>query len=111
METKSGSIVRDVVNKPEENSFGRYPLRFYEAIYQENLSEEEPRFDEDGIEPDEEECSLVQTLLNGTTIQENEHMKEANGNDHVYVNVSAGLFFFFYIRTRLLRWCSGGYCW
>ncbi|KAM0041623.1 hypothetical protein Hdeb2414_s0011g00368421 [Helianthus debilis subsp. tardiflorus] len=71
MGTESLHIVRDDVNE-EENPFGRYPPRFYEPIYQENLSEEEPRFDEDGIEPGEEECLWVLKALSSLTIQEDE---------------------------------------
>ncbi|MFS7899069.1 hypothetical protein Hanom_Chr00s043052g01775411 [Helianthus anomalus] len=46
------------------------------------------------MEPDEEECLFIQTTLSGTTIQENEPMKEAGGNDHEYADVSSGLFDF-----------------
>ncbi|KAJ0477400.1 hypothetical protein HanRHA438_Chr13g0605811 [Helianthus annuus] len=90
METESGPIVRDDVNEEEENPFGRYPPRFYEPIYQENLSEEEPRFDEDRIEFDEEECSLVQMILSGITSRDDKAVKKIN--DHEYVKVSAAIF-------------------
>ncbi|MFS8022334.1 hypothetical protein Hanom_Chr16g01438261 [Helianthus anomalus] len=68
MGTESQPIIRDDVNEEEENPFGHYPPQFYEPIYQENLSEEEPRFDEDGIEPGEEECLWVLKAISSLTI-------------------------------------------
>ncbi|MFS7934956.1 hypothetical protein Hanom_Chr05g00397751 [Helianthus anomalus] len=76
METKSRLIAWDHVNKEEENPFSRYPPRFYELNYHECLSEDEPRFDEDGSEPEEEECSFVWEVLNGIPIIDEEPMQE-----------------------------------
>ncbi|KAJ0728150.1 hypothetical protein HanLR1_Chr07g0238321 [Helianthus annuus] len=79
-ETKSSTIVWDEGGDGEEHPFGHNPPRFYEPIYQESLSEEEPRFDEDGIKPNEEEYVFVQNVLNGTTVQEDEQV-EAHGEE------------------------------
>ncbi|KAJ0439656.1 hypothetical protein HanHA300_Chr16g0627731 [Helianthus annuus] len=76
--TELSTIVWDEGGDGEEHSFGHYPPRFYEPIYHMNLSEEEPRFDEDGIEPDEEECTFMQKVLNGTTIQGNKPMNDTD---------------------------------
>ncbi|KAJ0546934.1 hypothetical protein HanIR_Chr08g0366431 [Helianthus annuus] len=89
METESRSIVRDDVNEEEENPFGRYPPRVYEPIYQESLWEDKPRFDEDGIEPDEEECSFVLEVHSGITILKEKSIKETNGNGNEYAEVSS----------------------
>ncbi|KAM0064772.1 hypothetical protein Hdeb2414_s0003g00106971 [Helianthus debilis subsp. tardiflorus] len=67
-ETESGRVVRNDVNEEEEHPFGRSHTRFHEPIYQECLSEDKPRFDEDGIIPDEEEYMFVHQVLNGVTI-------------------------------------------
>ncbi|KAF5816430.1 hypothetical protein HanXRQr2_Chr03g0134231 [Helianthus annuus] len=63
METESSTVVWDEGGDGEEHPFGRYPPRFYEPIYQEFLSEDKPVFDDDGIEPDEKECSFVREVL------------------------------------------------
>ncbi|KAJ0508896.1 hypothetical protein HanIR_Chr11g0522511 [Helianthus annuus] len=102
METESGPIVRDDVNEEEENPFGRYPPRFYEPVYQENLSEEEPRFDEDRIEFDEEECSLVQTILSGITSRDDEAVKKINDHDYVKVSAAKVLMILLLVKTLLL---------
>ncbi|KAJ0589423.1 hypothetical protein HanIR_Chr04g0186061 [Helianthus annuus] len=88
MGTESLHIIRDDVNE-EENPFGRYPPRFYEPIYQENLSEEEPRFDEDGIEPGEEECLWVLKALSSLTIQEDEPISIEYLNENAVAKGSA----------------------
>ncbi|MFS7953110.1 hypothetical protein Hanom_Chr07g00614771 [Helianthus anomalus] len=82
-EAESSTVVWDKGGDGEEYPFGRNPPRFYEPIYHESLSEEEPRFDEDEIKPNEEECVFVQKVLNGTTIQEDKqvevHEEEEDG--------------------------------
>ncbi|KAJ0580859.1 hypothetical protein HanHA300_Chr04g0134181 [Helianthus annuus] len=93
-ETESGTIVWDDVNEEGMHPFCYPHPWFYEPIYQEILSEEKPRFDEDAIEPDEEGCSLVQTLLDGTTNRDDELVKESNG--HEYPDGSSGIFDFLY---------------
>ncbi|KAM0062008.1 hypothetical protein Hdeb2414_s0004g00143001 [Helianthus debilis subsp. tardiflorus] len=86
-ETESSTVVWDEGDDGEEHPFEHHPPRFLEPIYEDEFGQEcflvdEPRFDEDVIEPDEEECLFIQMTLSGTTIQENEHTKEAGGKDH-----------------------------
>ncbi|KAJ0711542.1 hypothetical protein HanOQP8_Chr09g0325031 [Helianthus annuus] len=78
-ETESGRVVRNDVNEEEEHPFGHSHTRFHEPIYQECLSKDEPRFDEDGIIPDEEECMFVHQVLNGVTIHVNKQVKDEDG--------------------------------
>ncbi|MFS7918434.1 hypothetical protein Hanom_Chr03g00201011 [Helianthus anomalus] len=62
-ETESSTVVWDEGGDGEEHPFGRHPPRFYEPIYLEFLLEDKPVFDDDGIEPDEKECSFVREVL------------------------------------------------
>ncbi|KAJ0855839.1 hypothetical protein HanRHA438_Chr14g0677711 [Helianthus annuus] len=75
-ETESGTIVRDDVNEEEEHPFCHSHPRFPEPFGQDCFSEERPRFDKDGIEPDEEECLFVRRALSGVTIQEGEPIED-----------------------------------
>ncbi|KAI7724500.1 hypothetical protein M8C21_028981, partial [Ambrosia artemisiifolia] len=99
-ETESRHIVRDDVTEEEEYPFNRHPPRFYEPINHDCLSEDKPRFDEDGIEPDPKECLFVQKFLNRTTtrttIHENELKNETDDYDQEYEEVSSGMFDFYY---------------
>ncbi|XP_076886941.1 uncharacterized protein LOC143536957 [Bidens hawaiensis] len=63
-ETESSTVVWDEGDDGEEHPFSRHPPRFSEPIYSEGVSEDEPRFDEDGTTPDEEECLFVHKVLN-----------------------------------------------
>ncbi|KAJ0501688.1 hypothetical protein HanRHA438_Chr11g0505211 [Helianthus annuus] len=66
-ETESGTVIRDDVNEEEEYPFGHPHPRFYEPIYQESLTDDEP--DSSNIvwdESDDEEESAdeeVKTLV------------------------------------------------
>ncbi|KAJ0710992.1 hypothetical protein HanOQP8_Chr09g0318841 [Helianthus annuus] len=68
-ETESGTIVWDDENEEEEHPFCHPHPRILKPLGQDCLSEEEPIFDEDGIEPDEKECLLVREVLSGISAQ------------------------------------------
>ncbi|MFS7920275.1 hypothetical protein Hanom_Chr03g00222601 [Helianthus anomalus] len=68
-ETESGTIFWDDENEEEEHPFYHPHPRILEPPGQDYLSEEEPIFNEDRIEPDEKECSLVREVLSGISVQ------------------------------------------
>ncbi|KAJ0705424.1 hypothetical protein HanPI659440_Chr14g0573311 [Helianthus annuus] len=88
-ETESETIVRDDVNEEEEYPFDHPHPRFNEPIYQESFSEDEPRFDVDGIEPDEEEYLWARQAVNGVPNREEE---EKEKKVHKSSKVSPGMF-------------------
>ncbi|KAJ0430379.1 hypothetical protein HanHA300_Chr17g0668381 [Helianthus annuus] len=88
-ETESSTVVWDEGGDGEEHPFGRHPPWFYEPIYQESLWEDKPRFDQDGIEPDEEEYSFLLEVLSGITVLKEKPIKETKGNGNEYAEVSS----------------------
>lgn len=90
-ETESSTIVRDEGDGGKQQPFGYHPSQFYEPICEDQLgpvclSEVKPMYDEDGIDCDEKEYSLVQTFLSGITSREDEPMKETDDNEYAEVS-------------------------
>ncbi|KAJ0534065.1 hypothetical protein HanIR_Chr09g0415581 [Helianthus annuus] len=85
-ETESSTIVWDEGGDGEQQPFSRHSHRFLEPIYPESEPEDEPKFDEDGMLPDEGEYYWLQQAVNGANREE----EEEENKDHKSLMVSSG---------------------
>ncbi|KAJ0801593.1 hypothetical protein HanPI659440_Chr03g0118981 [Helianthus annuus] len=85
-ETESNTVVWDKGGDREQQSCSRHPHRFFEPIYPEGLSEDEPMFDEDEIEVDEEEYWWAQQAINGFANREDEEEEVINQHENSSVS-------------------------
>ncbi|KAJ0920059.1 hypothetical protein HanRHA438_Chr05g0236681 [Helianthus annuus] len=85
-ETESSTIVWDEGGDREQQPFSRHPYRFLEPIYPESEPEDEPKFDEDGMLPDEGEYYWSQQAVNGANREE----EEEENKDYKSLMVSSG---------------------
>ncbi|KAM0020464.1 hypothetical protein Hdeb2414_s0025g00667421 [Helianthus debilis subsp. tardiflorus] len=86
-ETELSTIVWDEGGDGEQQPFSRHPHRFLEPIYLKSEPEDKPKFDEDGMLPDEEEYYWSQQAVNGTNLEEEEEK-----DNHKPSKVSPGIF-------------------